>query len=241
MANSVFTFDEVTARRIVAAVRVVEGWKNRQPRSGRDSGTYEALYSVPPVLFYHDNTTNQNVPPYGCLAVTDTTHLANQPHLPIYKVSQPTTTFARKYIINGESTITGGSFGYGQEAGSVLALFTSTPTPGDAYGPVPGSYALDKGYPQICVAGGISGVSTAAMWASDLGPVNHLLCKLMATISTGSTASANVLVTTACTTSSWHITVRDQFLGSGQSASSGLKAKAEFLNNQWVATQIQCT
>ena len=230
------TFDTEGVRRIVRTVRKSEGTPSHQSLRNIDLPHAEA----PTVNFQHSALASSDiVPPYGVMAVLNTTLLDD--NTPLYITQVPSTTFRKHYLVNGPDAVAGGDYGQGYLADPPLVQYSTPPTTSfEGYGPKPGSWALDKFYPQTCESLGIVNSSTVAgssatpTMQATLHPIRELLVKATSPIAASSDGIAEVLfgVSPSETTSGWRITVKTL---TGQSFTSDQEFTVHDVDGQWYA------
>lgn len=96
-------------------------------------------------LFY--NASGETAPAHAVMAVTSGG--GRSALEPLLRITKPSTTFARTYVVNGPNPVAGGGTGYCFEAGLVEVLYDAgTPALGQGWGPKPGQWSLTKFYPE---------------------------------------------------------------------------------------------
>jgi hypothetical protein len=130
--------------------------------------------------------SNSTVPAWGVMAVTgfDTTKQC-------LTIAQPSTTFYRDYIVNGDLDVQDGTAGYAQNGPDVVALYNTAPSAGDGMGPTPSQWYLTKNYPQTAIVRG--GIDTTlktveCKWSS----ITNGIGKPNASISSRASGTVNV-------------------------------------------------
>lgn len=96
------------------------------------------------------NDSGEVVPAFGIMEVTGAIIRDDDVVLTITK---PSTTFGRPYAVNGDSEVAIGGYGNCTNSSPCPQYYTSGTTPafGNGYGPKPGIWTLEKGYPATTI------------------------------------------------------------------------------------------
>ncbi len=137
------------------------------------------------VILVNDESTD--VPPGGCLAITDTYQSGYGPEF--LKCVKPSTTFYRRYTFAPLTGLAANGQCLAQDGPDYYALYNSgSPAADKGYGPTPGQYYLTENYPQISICHGVWD-STAKIMLATLGPIEKGLAK-----SNGNAASGAISI-----------------------------------------------
>lgn len=145
------------------------------------------------VILVNDESTD--VPPGGCLAITDTYASG---YGPIFlKCVQPSTTFRRDHTFAPLTGLAANGQCLAQDGPHYYALYNSgTPANGEGYGPTPGQYYLTKNYPETSICHGVWD-STAKIMLATLGVIERVVGKTAGAATQNGTATVNVYQGTA--------------------------------------------
>lgn len=147
-----------------------------------------------------ENWSGETIPAFSIMAVTDIVYTEG---IPFFKVEKPSTTFRRRYVVNGHCDIpstAGSNKGRGVcfERGLLRFKYESgaSPSNGKGYGPKPGSWEMWEGYPQCVHVEGVLD-STNKWMLGMLAPITRLRCKTGgSSVSAGTSSSSNYIITT---------------------------------------------
>ena len=182
----------------------------------------------PPVLV--QNTSNENVPPFGIMAVADAFMVGNEP---ITKIAKPSTTFTRLYLVNGPAPLYQNAVGPAQRGPIVKVAYDSgTPAAGDGWGPKAAQWTVTKNYPAAISIHGVAD-STNKYAVGRLGPINSVIGELHADISSGSNVQVDIwggAGNSEAAITSLHIQGYDWV---GQAQSSGTKVFCQWIDGIW--------
>jgi hypothetical protein len=117
-------------------------------RQGPDAGQV-------PIILGVENVADEDVPAYGCMAVTGMEVIGG---ILYREVDKPSTTFALEYLFNGPGVIPHDENRNKAHLHCGLyqkVLCATEPSYGDLYGVKPDQWALEKGYPALAMVTGI--------------------------------------------------------------------------------------
>lgn len=245
MAGDGYEFDVDGVRRIVRAVRKVEGMPSQ--RIDRDPSLPHAEF--PPVIFRNDSASGSDtVPAYGVMALIGTTIIGDDP---IKLIEKPSTNFRRTYMVNGPTPVAQNEFGLGyMPLGQVVeALYATAPTSNlEGYGPKAGTWTLEKYYPNTCESFGIirstniAGSSDTPTMSCTLHPINEIIGKIASTL--GPHATCDVAIYAGSSEVALSMTlhgVKDWLMVSTDtSPSTGTNCIVSWKNGLPYMTEIAC-
>lgn len=181
-------FSVAQARELLALSRQ---FKNRPVR---DNTRTMPIVPTPGIRFRNDHTSQ--VPAYGLMAVTGNYVPPSGPEYTT--ITQQGTTLYTDFLINGSSPVDANAFGMAQAGPSYRLLYDSgsgTPTNKQGWGPKPGSWKANLGYPSVAIASGVYDSAFGLMNGSFDGRIRTLLGKTAASITAltpcSTTASAS--------------------------------------------------
>lgn len=196
----------------------------------------------PDAVPFYNGIPGETIPAYGVMSVIGTVEKDGLKYL---DVDKPSTTFRRIYAVNGATDVAYQQTGGCYLSGTRKVLYDAgTPAAGEGWGPKAGQFSLTANYPRVANVMGIDD-STSKILRADIGPIDILIGKLAGALAQGSTATFNVwggasgseTVITSVT-----VTVRDKFMATGAAdLASGLWGLAQFVNNTWILSQVQCS
>jgi len=174
------------------------------------------------------NSTGETVPAFGVMAVTGGNRTMLEPYLTIAK---PSTTFRRRYVVNGDLAVEDGAFGYCYERGSVEVLYDSgTPAVGEGWGPKPDQWTLSKFYPETATVAGITNSSSKVMLA-EWKQITECWGNVTGNVSQGTTGNVTLYAGTFGSEASIGITI------SGVGSPSGDLTLNDKVNVGWMNGQ----
>lgn len=191
------------------------------------------------VLFRNDSS--ETMPAYGVGRITGDEDVSGRS---VTKITKPDTTFSREYLVNGGSTVSVGSYGFGymMNGRKVLALYDSgTPAYGEGWGPKPNQWSLTKGYYGFTVLGN-NDTSDLTTWVKG-NPIERVFGKLDAALGDGETETVSIWATASGTEedTTMNLTGEDWFMKSGATdIASGTKCKLDWMGNAWYFTLFTC-
>lgn len=139
------------------------------------------------------NNSGEDVPPWGILAITGTTMTGDTLKRPVLDCTKPSTTFYRKYVVNGPRRVKNGKRGSCTRGPGMIpiAYDSGTPANEEGWGPKPGQFTLSKGYPAGVTVEGIHD-STNKILLGTLVPIATLLCKTTDAVPVGATTDYDI-------------------------------------------------
>jgi hypothetical protein len=153
-----YGYSENDTARISAAVRAVESGRLNQ-RSDLELEPKDRNFGKIPFR----NDSGEAVPAYAVMRVTSRATVDGRS---IHVIGKPTTTFQRRYLVNGVLEVGIGKRGWGTwlwHADYVLYNSGSgTPAYGEGWGPKSGQWSLEKNYIGFFVEGGNTGSGAAS-------------------------------------------------------------------------------
>jgi hypothetical protein len=191
------------------------------------------------------NDSGETIPAYGIMAVT--TGFQVQIGTPLVHVTKPSTTFRRRYLINGATSVSASGESFAQMPqgdGLYKILYDSgTPAQGDGWGPKPAQWSLSLNFPSTTTVEGIYNAGDTLLLGS-LHKINIVIGKLAGSLSQGSTATVNIWAGAGgseAVVSSLTLTGRDWLMKSGATAiASGKKVICQWINGIWYITEAEC-
>lgn len=175
MADEVRGFTPANARRVARQTSRVEKWSDPPWGNSPAGGPI-----FPPPGIWIRNDSEEEIPRYAVMAVVDDDYDSQAGFEQVLLVvGKPSTTFRRRYLVNGYEPIPEGKtwfilwepqprFAYDSSWG--------TPAAGDSGGPKPDSWLLWKNYPAICTVGGVRDATNRYL-EGTLEPITTLLGK----------------------------------------------------------------
>jgi len=191
------------------------------------------------ILFYNDS--GETAPAYGLMAVTGVETVGG---VAIPKVGKPSTTFYRRYLVNGAADVADEGTGFAQDSDVVKVLYdTGTPVVGEEWGPKASQWTATENYPATCLVAGIYDSGDKIMLAR-LSTIDIIIGKLAGALSYGSSATVNVWGGAAgseAVISSLTVTGNDWLMKSGaDDIASGKKVVVQWINGQPYVTEAEC-
>jgi len=199
--------------------------------------------SVPPQKeprFY--NSAAEEAPAYAIMAVTGV-HKLDSGSI-ILKIDKPSSTFYRRYIVNGPTAVAASNTGTYQPGPDVKVAYDSgTPANGEGWGPKANQWTVTKNYPATCLIDDIYD-STNKIAYARLGTIDIIIGKLAGSLSQGSTATVNVwggVGGSEAVISSVTLSSRDWLMKTGAAAiASGKKVVVQWINGIAYVTEAEC-
>lgn len=189
------------------------------------------------------NDSGVVVPPHAIMEVTDAEMRSGDILLIINK---PSTTFGRPYAVNGKFEIPIGGYGQCYRNIECAQAYTTGTTPafGDGYGPKPGQWTLEKGYPSTTIAYEIAD-STSKILFGSFSPITSIIGKAGSDIAAlSSETPGSGTVTAWYRNGSAFAATTFTFTGFNFSASaitSGKYVAYKLVNGIWVAVFESCS
>lgn len=229
-------FSVAQARELLALSRQ---FKNRPVR---DNTRTMPIVPTPGIRFRNDHTSQ--VPAYGLMAVTGNYVPPSGPEYTT--ITQQGTTLYTDFLINGSSPVDANAFGMAQAGPSYRLLYDSgsgTPTNKQGWGPKPGSWKANLGYPSVAIASGVYDSAFGLMNGSFDGGIRTLLGKTAAGISAASGTSTitpgSATVTVWADTGSGYVATSLTFSGynvsTAASVGAGVLTRFALIGGQFVA------
>lgn len=163
----------------------------------------------------------------------------------VMKMIKPSTTFYRKFYINGPVDVPASGYGScARYCAYCLCSSAATPAINETWGPAPGTWELTKGFPGAVIIGGETGTGDDQRAKVEVEPINEVFGTLAGALAQGSTASMDIeyFDGTSWSSGGWSdITVRDRLLKSGaDDIASGKHAVARWYSGAWFVTAAEC-
>lgn len=147
------------------------------------------------IPFYNDS--GETVPAFACMGVK-AVRIVNG--VTFEDIEKPSTTLRAEYLFNGPSTVAANK--YGSAYRGPLFLCKTSPTNGQGFGPKPGQWELELGFPTLGVASGVH-ISSGSIYIGygEYRPITTLLAKSVTalTANTSYTTSTNVKIYSGAT------------------------------------------
>jgi hypothetical protein len=191
------------------------------------------------------NIFSETIPAWGVVTIADDVDAFDSKAVGgLYLATQPDTTFGR-YAINGPTEVPTNKSGFLRFSGEALCLYEDPgfgfhPALGEGYGPKPGSFALAKGYPSLCVSHG-SIKEDARLLQGTLSPITTLLGKTTGAITggTSTTTAYDIRVgTSGSETDGGWTTVPGAI--SRVDIDDDKFVKLTWVNNGWIMEPLEC-
>jgi hypothetical protein len=186
------------------------------------------------------NDSGETIPAFGVVAISDTYPDAG---ITYKKAVKPSTTWYNEWLLNGPSDVPAGDKGVAYRG--PRALCKTSPTNGQGFGPKPGQWELELGYPTIFLASGLH-LSSGSVYVGfgEWRWITRIIGKLAEACSQGEAAvDVDVWGSTAGSEvdTTFNLVASDWLMKSGATdIASGKKVVCELINGIWYITEAEC-
>lgn len=147
---------------------------------------------VPGIRVFNGSSTD-TIRGYGIMAVTDS---ASGALTEVRNIATPSTTFYRRYLVNGSTAIQPNGWGWAQRGPLVKVAYDSgTPAADEGWGAKPSQDTISQFYPETCIIDGIWD-STNKIALAWLVPICSGLGKANGTIANASAGGISIWTST---------------------------------------------